>query len=84
MANEVDDTDQGFYEKFEVNREDGRSAEGEKHEDCEYFVLDLDHDPHAIPALRAYAESCSASHPKLASDLFQKIRDILRDRPEKL
>lgn len=73
MANEVDDTDRELYEKFEVNREDGRSAEGEKHEDCEYFVLDLDHDPHAVAALRAYAVSCCRSHPELARDLNRKI-----------
>ncbi len=83
MANVVDDTDIGLYEKFEIERTDGRSLPGQKHEDCEYFVLDLDHDPHAIAALRAYAKSCSGSHPKLASDLHQKARDMLREQSKK-
>ena len=59
----------GLHEKFIVTRTDGSSEPGGKHEECSYFVLDLDHDPHAIPALAAYAESCEASHPMLARDL---------------
>lgn len=47
----------GLYAKFQVERTDGRSAPGEKHDGCEYFVLDLTHDPHAIPALKAYEAS---------------------------
>ena len=31
--------------------------------------LDLEHDPHAIPALRAYADSCEAEFPELARSL---------------
>jgi len=41
-----------------VARVDGASVLGGKHHNCEYFVLDLDHDPHAIAAIRAYADSC--------------------------
>lgn len=62
--------DQGLYEKFTVVRNDGKSAPGEKHENCSYFVLDLTHDNHAIPALRAYAESCKAEYPELSGDLI--------------
>ena len=39
--------ERGLYEKFAVERTDGKSKIGEKHEGCEYFVLDLTHDPHA-------------------------------------
>ena len=44
-------------EKFVVRRADGRSRKGEKHAGCQYFVLDLNHDPMALPALRAYAKA---------------------------
>ncbi len=66
------DATRGLYEKFEVKRTDGRSAPGEKHDGCEYFVLDLDHDPHALPALEAYANSCREQYPGLAYDLRLK------------
>ena len=65
----VPDTGQGLFQKFEVRRTDGSSEPGGKHEGCEYFVLDTDHDPHAAAALRAYAAACEASHPLLARDL---------------
>jgi hypothetical protein len=59
----------GIYNKFIVERTDGKSSPGEKHHGCEYFVLDIDHDPHAIPALKAYADSCDAEYPLLAKDI---------------
>lgn len=55
----------GLYNKFRVERRDGKA----KHKDCTYFVLDLDHDPHAWPALDAYAEHCKKDRPELAADL---------------
>lgn len=63
------DTQKGIYNKFEVRRTDGSSEPGKKHALCDYFVLDLDHDPFAAPALRAYAEACRETHPELAADL---------------
>ena len=51
----MDDKSKGLYEKFQVCRIDGSHLPGGKHENCDYFVLDLSHDPHAIPALKAYA-----------------------------
>jgi len=70
MAN-IDHSDmhRGLYQKYRIERTDGRSAPGEKHHGCTYFVLDLNHDPHARAALRAYAESCAETHPELAKDL---------------
>jgi hypothetical protein len=67
-------TPKGLYEKFSVTRNDGRSAPGEKHDGCEYFVLDLSHDKHAMPALAAYAQSCADEFPELAADLRAKVR----------
>jgi len=63
------DRTRGLYGKFRIERTDGKSAPGEKHDGCEYFVLDLTHDPHAPPALRAYADACRAGYPLLAADL---------------
>lgn len=59
----------GLYNKFIVKRTDGKSSPGEKHENCEYFVLDITHDKFAIPALKAYAEACADELPELATDL---------------
>jgi len=72
IASEKPDTDRGLYEKYRIERTDGTSAPGQKHHGCEYFVLDLEHDPHALPALRAYAMSCARHFPTLAADLSKK------------
>lgn len=67
------DSARGFYDKFNVDRIDGTDSRGEKHEGCEYFVLDLTHDPFAWPALRAYADACREEYPLLATDLEKKL-----------
>lgn len=59
----------GLYGKYLVNRVDGGDQPGRKHADCCYFVLDLDHDVHALPALMAYVVSCQNHYPLLAKDL---------------
>jgi hypothetical protein len=78
--------DVGVYRKFIVNRADGSSVPGGKHERCEYFVLDWAHDPFAIPAARAYADACEAQYPALAADLRARAdaaETIARDRAGK-
>jgi len=65
----VKDARRGLYGKYTVERTDGGSEPGEKHERCRYFVLDLTHDPFTAAALRAYADACQAEFPKLALDL---------------
>lgn len=67
------DKTRGLYNKFRVERTDGSDAPGGRHDSCEYFVLDLTHDPHALPALRAYADSCAKDYPMLAADLRAKL-----------
>lgn len=67
------DKEKGLYNKFVVTRTDGTDAPGEKHDSCTYFVLDLTHDPHAMPALEAYANSCAEDFPTLAADLRRLI-----------
>lgn len=61
----------GLYEKYVVRRTDGSDEPGGKHCGCQYFVLDMTHDPYAVPALRAYVEACAEAYPALASDLRQ-------------
>jgi hypothetical protein len=68
------DPTRGLYEKFVVKRTDGKSEPGGKHEHCHYFVLDLDHDPHAKAALKAYAKSCRKQYPLLARDLRNMMK----------
>ena len=63
------DARRGLYRKYYVERTDGSSETGERHERCRYFVLDLTHDQFAEAALHAYAEACRKEFPKLALDL---------------
>lgn len=63
---------QGLFRKFDVRRVDGSDQPGGKHHGCTYFVLDLDHDPHARQALVAYAAACESTHPALSADLHTK------------
>ena len=70
------DSTRGLYGKFYIERTDGKSAPGEKHDGCEYFVLDMTHDKYAVPALRSYAEHCEAEYPLLARDLYAKADEI--------
>lgn len=69
----TNDEDRGIYDKYTVTRNDGSSEPGGKHEHCDYFVLDLTHDPFAIPALAAYVVACAVKFPKLADDLRKKL-----------
>jgi len=63
------DEERGLYGKYFVRRTDGSSEPGGKHEHCEYFVLDLTHDPKAPAALAAYAQQCAEDYPLLYDDL---------------
>ncbi len=74
------ETSRGIYDKFQVKRTDGRSEPGEKHYQCEYFVLDLKHDRYAGAALRAYAIVCKKEYPTLSHDLHA-IADQLQEAP---
>jgi hypothetical protein len=59
----------GVYHKFNVSRTDGSDKPGGKHDGCEYFVLDLTHDPFAKIAAAAYANACEREYPALAADM---------------
>ena len=66
----ADDKNRGLYSKFHITRTDGSSGPDGKHELCRYFVLDLDHDPYAWAAIRAYEQACAHEYPNLADDLM--------------
>ncbi len=68
-VNEKPAANEGLYRKYDVRRTDGSDAPGGEHHGCRYFVLDLSHDPHSVPALQAYTQSCQADKPALAADL---------------
>lgn len=59
----------GLCRRYEVKRLNDSDG---KHADCEYFVLDWEHDPFSVPAALAYAAACEATHPELAKDLRQR------------
>jgi len=65
-------TEQGLFRKYDVRRTDGSDAPGGKHHGCDYFVLDVSHDPAAPAALAAYAGAIKATHPQLAADMAQR------------
>lgn len=67
------DNDRGLHEKYHVVRTDGQSGFGGKHYQCSYFVLDLDHDPFALAALKAYEKACRKTYPTLAKDIKAQI-----------
>lgn len=64
--------EQGLFDKFTVLRNDGNDEPGKKHFLCEHFVLDINHDPYAKAALRAYAEACKETHPILSDDMMKR------------
>lgn len=73
----------GIYKKFLVKRLDGSSDPGNKHEKCEYFVLDWEHDKFAIPAILAYANACEKEFPVLSKELKEKAEYYLKNNLEK-
>lgn len=70
----MNDKDVGLYRKFTVMRVDGSSMAEGKHEHCEYFVLDWDHDPFIGPAVLAYAVACEIEYPELARELRERAK----------
>lgn len=72
---EKSDKERGLYPKYTVKRND--DPEG-KHSRCFNFVLDLDHDPYAFPALAIYIQHCQKEYPLLAAELALQI--VVRTR----
>lgn len=69
-------TGERLYDKYIVTRTDSKSHPGEKHYGCEYFVLDLTHDPAAVTALRAYCVAVEHSRPQLVRDIAARYPEL--------
>jgi len=61
----VSDHDLGLYKKYTVIRNDN----SEKHKNCQYFVIDINHDKFAEDVLKYYAYLCELEYPHLSRDL---------------
>lgn len=75
------DRTRGLYEKYTVLRTDESDQPGRRHHGCELFVLDVTHDPHAVPALRAYAKSCRLDGYELLANDLQRLADVANHLP---
>lgn len=76
------DVTRGIYAKFRAERTDPESQQ--RHKDCRVFVLEPLHDPHARPALAAYAAHCAEGVPELSSDINRWLNNLVgvdSDRP---
>lgn len=76
--------DTGLYQKFDVQRRDGRDKPGGDRTNGVYFVLDVANDPFALEALVNYRIMCESTCPQLASELFAlelELRSGQRDGP---
>ncbi|MFJ2298127.1 hypothetical protein [Oerskovia paurometabola] len=58
--------DERLGAKYRVERTSDPTG---KHANCGYFVLDPQHDPHAVTAMRAYSAAVRSERPALADDL---------------
>lgn len=68
------DKDEGIHHKFNVERTDGSSAPGGKHENCFHWVLDTVHDPFSAPAIQGWAEAAGKEgYYTLAGELFKLL-----------
>jgi hypothetical protein len=77
MTVKITEGERGLYSKYLVKRTDGQDTHyKDKHFACAYYVLDITHDKHALPALAAYANSCEKEYPKLAEDLRRILRAV--------
>jgi len=56
-------------DKYIIFKDTGEPVDPE----AKYFVLRYDSDPHAVVALRAYAESVARENPEFANDILQEI-----------
>lgn len=72
------DEERGLYRKYYVRRLNDPTG---KHKNCFYFVLDMTHDPYAIPAAQAYANACRGRYPILAKEL-ESFRPFKASKPK--
>ena len=70
MTRKIDDKKLGLYRKYKVERLNDPTG---KHDDCDYFVLDMNHDKFAKAAVLAYADECESEFADLARDLRIRV-----------
>lgn len=75
MSKEDPDKKKGLYQKYQIKRLNDKEG---KHKNCLLYVLDLNHDKFAIPALKAYIEACEKEYPLLANDLIDNLFCIVK------
>lgn len=80
---ELSNREQGLYDKYYVRRRDLSDRPGGKHDNCQYFVLDLTHDPYALETAHYYSKACEGTHPLLAKDLKRKVSLGFQDMEDK-
>lgn len=74
--------ERGLYDKYIVSRADGDDLPGCKHSNCEYFVLDLTHDPIARMAYATYALRARVrGYKKLADDMRATLHRLTLSHP---
>lgn len=66
--------EQGLYGRYKIEKADGSPVDPK----AEYFVLRLDTDKHAIPAIVAYARSVREDNPQLADELIAWVLDVAK------
>lgn len=69
----IEQTERGEYNKFYVERRDGRDGRNGDRRGADYLVLDLTYDKYAYIGLAAYAYAVEAEYPLFAADLFKKL-----------
>lgn len=74
----MSDNERGLYRKYDVRRLNDPAG---KHDDCGYYVLDLDHDRFSGIALLVYADACEAEFPRLSKDLRVRARGLRAEKP---
>lgn len=77
-ATGLDYTQMWNHDRYLVKRADGSSTPGGKHENCEYYVLDLDCEPLVHVALDAYATACEMAFPVLSNHLKARVIGLKR------
>lgn len=71
-SDDVERDQRGWHNKFRVARIDGEHKAGKKHDGCEYFVLDLTHDPHAVATVMLYGQHVYFRRPGLYRDIVAR------------
>ena len=66
----MNDKFKGLYAKYHIERINDPNG---KHDDCFFFVLDINHDVYALIELKAYASACKKYYPQLSEDLSHAI-----------